>query len=126
MSGMEMLLINTLKAFMPKEAAEKIYRMVEDGTFDRIGEVPSDIAEIKRAVGQLHLGLATLAAHVSALEMRGGVARNPLSDGAERGPVAVAYAERGTDADAGSSFITSGISHNGHGGSVEPVGGIGE
>lgn len=56
-----------LKTFMPKEAAEKIAGMVEDGTFDRIGSLPSDIQEIKAAQKALGFQLAeiqrTLASH---------------------------------------------------------------
>jgi hypothetical protein len=126
MSGMEMLLVNTLKAFMPKEAAEKIYRMVEDGTFDRIGAVPADIAEIKRAIGQLHLGLATLAAHHFRCVECGVPARNPLhAVAADPGPVEAASAEHrsGDDADGGSSGVAGCEPDGGYGGSLAAVGG---
>lgn len=47
MSGMDMLLANTLKAFMPKEAAEKILGYANDGTFERIGAIPFELDQIK-------------------------------------------------------------------------------
>lgn len=47
MSGMDMLLVNTLKAFMPKEAAEKILGYANDGTFERIGAIPFELDQIK-------------------------------------------------------------------------------
>lgn len=67
MSGAEMLLVNMLKAFMPKEAAEKIGAMASDGTFDRIGNLPADIDEIKRGMAALHLGQAKIFAALQAL-----------------------------------------------------------
>lgn len=128
MSGMDMLLVNALKAFVPKDVAEKLSEvlqgMIEDGTFEKIASLPSDVAEIKRAIIQLHLGMATIAAHISALESRTGApARNPLHDSSDvisHGIAPTSFAEHrsGELANCGSPGGTGGEPDNGYG---EPV-----
>lgn len=128
MSGMDMLLVNALKAFMPKDVAEKLNEilqgMIADGTFEKIASLPSELEAIKRSIGQLHLGVATIAAHVSALESRTGApARNPLHDSPDAIPHGIAptsFAEHrsGELANGGSPGGTGGEPDNGYG---EPV-----
>lgn len=68
MSGPEMLLQAALKAFVPKETAERLTTAIEgmlrDGTLDGIGSLVSDIAEIKASQRRIEFGLAKIFALV--------------------------------------------------------------
>lgn len=128
MSGMEMMLINMLKAFMPKEAAEKIAGYATDGTFDRIGSIPSELDAIRESLARQERMLAGLnrafSVHLSETAMRHyEPARTDLlpgySDGS--GPDAVTPPECGPFG-TGASAGASGIAHNGHGGNSGKIG----
>lgn len=127
MSGMELLFINTLKAFMPKEAAEKIAGMIADGTFDRIGSLPSDILEIKSRLEQcekrfdrLELGLAKIYAAICQpvpsptpiLQIGNG--DRVSSDAGSVGPIDAPLAEHGTDGRPSGSGDASSDADDGH------------
>jgi hypothetical protein len=119
MNGPEMLLVNMLKAFMPREAADKIYGMATDGTFDRIGAIPSELDAIKKALQDIQCHLIGIE---RALRDNKPEDRDGIQDAARIGIlVASASSEHranGTGASAGSS----GVIDTGHGGSVVAVG----
>ena len=109
MSGMELMLTNMLKAFMPKESAEKIAGWAQDGTFDRIGALPSELDEIKRAQARIEFGLARIFA----------VLQNETIDrvpgGSSPGFVQAALAEHRTDDGPGGRSSAGGDADNGCG-----------
>ena len=125
MSGMEMMLINMLKAFMPKEAAEKIAGYATDGTFDRIGAIPSELDAIKASLARIELELAGINRRQVALLNQQPERTDALSGIAiERGLDPFASARDRTTGN-GASAATCGDAYNGHGGSASEVGDAG-
>lgn len=116
MTGMEMMLTNMLKAFMPKESAEKIAGWATDGTFDKIGNIPSDLEEIKRDLAKLQFALAKIYAALS-VEQQVFAAGNGdgVSGGTVTGLGIAPPTEHGTDGGPGGSVGTSGEPDNGRG-----------
>ena len=112
MSGMEMLLINTLKAFMPKESAEKIAGWASDGTFDKIGNLPEEISEIKRQQAAILLALGRIFAVLQSGDDNG-LSRNAVG----HGPVPALLTECGPlgggsgDSDASSRTDIGNVGH---------------
>lgn len=124
MSGTDLLLTNMLKSFMPKESAEKIAGWATNGTFDRIGALPADIAEIKASQARIELELGKLFALVQAQSgyqqplLAGGNAY-PIPGSAGDGPFPFASPEHRTDGGPGSNSSASGVADNGRVGNSE-------
>jgi hypothetical protein len=114
-TGPEMLLIAGLKAFVPKETAEKINAaltgMLNDGTLDGIGSLVSDIAEIKRAQSRIEFALGRIFAELQSGSIRADtIERNPAV-----GLAPLALAERGASGSGGGYSGSSGEPDNGSG-----------
>lgn len=124
MSGMDLLLTNMLKSFMPKESAEKIAGWATDGTFDRIGALPQDIAEIKRNIENLNLGLAKIFALIQSQGLSGqqilaGGTQDGISGDAGNGHLALVSSECGAAGGRGTDSGASGGIDHGNGTSAE-------
>lgn len=125
-SGTEMLFLQMLKAFMPKEAAEKIAGMVEDGTFDRIGSLPADIQEIKDGIKSLGMAVTFLKDDITRLELRlgdglqgrsnTGAAQDnlPPGDGDNGGHFDSAFVEPASNRNTGGNGTSRLLAHDGH------------
>lgn len=122
MSGMEMMLVNMLKAFMPKEAAEKIAGYATDGTFDRIGAIPSELDAIKESLARIELAIAGVGRRQVALlhhQSEGADQVSRVADGSGLEPAP--FAEYGANG-VGNGAGTSGSINNGHAGDTGPLG----
>lgn len=120
MLGMEMMLTNMLKAFMPKESAEKIAGWASDGTFDKIGNLPSELEAIKLQQAQILLGMGRIFAILQERD-ENGIPGSPAP-----GPLPLALVEHGADGEPGNDIGASGEPDSGHGGSAGPAGSVGE
>lgn len=134
MSGPEMLLIAGLKAFVPKNTAEKINAtlegMLRDGTLQGIGSLVSDIAEIKARLISIDAILRSQGAGVIAGRCAEAVYERGEDNGLSRDTAAqprqLAPPQHRTDGGPGGGIGTSGQSDNGHGngaGTLEDIGG---
>lgn len=113
MSGTEMLLQAALKAFVPKETAERyvaqaaqvsaiVEGMVKDGALDGIATLISDVREIKESLARIEFQNGRVFAALQLAEqIHGGGKPDGLSGSPFPGPLDAMVAERGPVAVAG-------------------------
>jgi len=115
-NGQEMLIIGMLKAFMPKDVAEKISAIVtegvENGAIEKFMAVPGKLEELSGSINRLHSGMAALAARLDEREL------NPVYSASYRRLVEAAPSEHRADG-CGAASNAGGDADAGHGGSSE-------